>query len=96
MQVDGIKYSRNGREFLRFLDLVLKCEISAEIWEAGPDRPVTAEEAVSALDCIRVREYKGVRYVTEADRRQRELLKLFGLPVPETAESGVMIFDPQE
>lgn len=85
-----------GREFLRFLDLVLKCEISAEIREAGPDRPVTAEEAVSALDCIQVREYKGIRYVTEADRRQRELLKLFGLPVPVTAESGVVIFDPPE
>ena len=50
MQVDGIKYSRNGREFLRFLDLVLKCEISAEIREAGPDRPVKAESGVMIFD----------------------------------------------
>lgn len=37
--------------------------------ESGLRRTVTVEGAVSSLDCVQVREYHGIRYVTEIDRR---------------------------
>lgn len=89
------KDTMKGREFLRFLDLILRCEISAEIREAKAMKTVTTEGVISSLDCIQVREYHGTRIITEIDRRQRSLYEIFDVPVPEEALSGELIFDPQ-
>ncbi len=89
------KDAMRGREFLRFLDLILICELSAELREADLGRTVTVEGAISSLDCVQVREYHGTRYVTEIDRRQRKLFEAFGVPIPKEAVSGELIFDPQ-
>ena len=87
------KETMKGREFLRFLDLTLRCEISAEIRECDMIQPPTAEEAIAILNCIQVREYKGTRFVTEVDKKQRDLLKLFNLQVPKEALTNVPVFD---
>ena len=89
------KDAMRGREFLRFLDLILICELSAELREADLGRTVTVEGAISSLDCVQVREYHGTRYVTEIDKRQRKLFEAFGVPIPKEAVSGELIFDPQ-
>ena len=88
------KEAMRGREFLRFLDLILVCELSAELREAKLERKVTVEGAISSLDCVQVREYRGTRYVTEIDRRQRTMFEAFGVPIPKEAVSGELIFDP--
>ena len=88
------KEAMRGREFLRFLDLILVCELSAELREAKLERKVTVEGAISSLDCVQVREYRGTRYVTEIDRRQRTMFEAFGVPIPREAVSGELIFDP--
>ncbi len=90
------KETMKGREFLRFLDLTLRCEISAEIRECDLIQPPTAEEAIAILNCIQVREYKGTRFVTEVDKKQRTLLKLFDLQIPKEALADVAVFDPPE
>ena len=56
-------------------------------------QPPTAEEAIAILNCIQVREYKGTRFVTEVDKKQRDLLKLFNLQVPKEALTNVPVFD---
>lgn len=88
------KEAMRGREFLRFLDLILVCELSVELREAKLERKVTVEGAISSLDCVQVREYHGTRYVTEIDRRQRTMLEAFGVPIPKEAVSDELIFDP--
>lgn len=88
------KEAMRGREFLRFLDLILVCELSAELREAKLERKITVEGAVSSLDCVQVREYRGTRYVTEIDRRQRTMFEAFSVPIPKEAVSGELIFDP--
>jgi len=88
------KEAMRGREFLRFLDLILVCELSAELREAKLERKVTVEGAISSLDCVQVREYRGTRYVTEIDRRQRTMFEAFSVPIPKEAVSGELIFDP--
>ncbi len=42
-----------------------------------------------------MREYRGIRYVTEIDRRQRKLFEAFGILIPKEAVSGELIFDQQ-
>ena len=88
------KEAMRGREFLRFLDLILVCELSAELREAKLERKITVEGAVSSLDCVQVREYRGTRYVTEIDRKQRTMFEAFSVPIPKEAVSGELIFDP--
>ena len=87
------KGTMKGREFLRFLDLMLRCELSAEIREANLSRTLTVDEVISSLGCIQVREYHGTRYVAEIDKRQRELFKIFNVPIPKEVDSGIQIFD---
>lgn len=87
------KETMKGREFLRFLDLMLRCELSAEIREANLSRTLTVDEVISSLSCIQVRGYHGTRYVAEIDKRQRELFKIFNVPIPKEVDSGIQIFD---
>jgi hypothetical protein len=42
-----------GREFLLFLDLVMRCEMSAEIREAKLERPMSVGSTISMADWYR-------------------------------------------
>ena len=87
------KETMKGREFLNFLDMTLRCEIAAEIREAGETSNLTVEGVISSLDCIQVREYHGASYISEIDKRQREMYGTFGIPIPKEATRGELIFD---
>ena len=88
------KATMKGREFLLFLDLVLRCEMSAEIREAKLERPMTVESAISMADCVQAREYNSVRMVREIDKKEREIFKTFNVPIPKEVLTGQLIFDP--
>ena len=60
-----------GREFLLFLDLVMGCEMSAEIREAKLERPMTVESAISIADFVQTREYNSVRMIREINKKER-------------------------
>ena len=83
-----------GMEFLLFLDLVMRCEMSAEIREAKLDRPMTVESAISMVDCVQAREYDSVRMIREIDKKEREIFKTFKVPIPKEVLTGQQIFDP--
>lgn len=87
--------SMRGREFLRFLDLVLRCEIAAEIREAKLSQSISVESAVSIADCVQAKKYHSTVSLGEIDKRQRELFGHLKLPVPTTVETGVLLFDPE-
>ena len=87
------KETMKGREFLNFLDMTLRCEIAAEIREAGEASGLTVEGVISSLDCIQVREYHGASYISEIDKRQREMFDTFSVPIPKEATRGALIFD---
>lgn len=87
------KSTMKGREFLRFLDLMLKCEMSAEIREAKLEKSMSVESAISMADCIQAREYNSVRTIREIDKKEREILKVFDVPVPKEVLVNREIFD---
>lgn len=87
------KDTMEGREFLNFLVMTLRCEIAAEIREAGETSNLTVEGVISSLDCIQVREYHGASYISEIDKRQREMYGALNIPVPKEATRGELIFD---
>ena len=88
------KATMKGREFLLFLDLMLRCEMSAEIREAKLEKPMSVESAISMVDCVQAREYRSVRTIREIDRKEREIFKTFKVPIPKEVLTGQMIFDP--
>ena len=73
--------------------MTLRCEIAEEIREAGEASGLTVEGVISSLDCIQVREYHGASYISEIDKRQREMFETFGIPIPKEATRGELIFD---
>ena len=54
-----------------FLDLVMGCEMSAEIREAKLERPMTVESAISIADFVQTREYNSVRMIREINKKER-------------------------
>ena len=88
------KSTMKGREFLLFLDLMMRCEMSAEIREAKLERPMSVESAISMVDCVQAREYNSVRSIREIDRKEREIFKTFNVPIPKEVLTGQLIFDP--
>ena len=82
-----------GREFLLFLDLVMRCEMSAEIREPKLERPMTVESAISMADCVQAREYNSVRMIREIDKKEREIFKTFKVPISKEVLTGQLIFD---
>ena len=76
------KESMKGREFIRFLDLILRCEISAELREAKMDHRISVSSVVSVADCIQARRVGNTSILTEVDKAARNLFGLFGIPVP--------------
>lgn len=64
------KATMKGREFLSFLYLVMRCEMSAEIREARLERSMSVESAISMADCVRAREYDPVRMIRDIDKKE--------------------------
>ena len=60
-----------GRESLQFLNLVIRCEMSAEIKEAKLERSMTVESAISMADCVQAREYNSVKMIREINKKER-------------------------
>ena len=77
------KNTMRGREFLRFVDLILKCEIGARIREAGAESKYSVEGALSIANCIQAKEYNGVQVLSEIGKKQREVFSILGVPLPE-------------
>lgn len=85
--------SMRGREFLRFLDLMIRCEMAAEIRESGKENTVSVECAVSMADCVQAKRYHGTMAVGAIDKKEREIFELFKVPLPKEVKTGQLIFD---
>ena len=77
------KDTMRGREFLRFIDLILRCEIGARIREAGAEFKYTVDSVLSVVNCIQAREYDGVRVLSEIGKKQREIFDILRVPLPD-------------
>lgn len=45
----------NGRELLKFIDMILRCEIGIRIREADADSKYTVDSVLSMVNCIQAR-----------------------------------------
>lgn len=77
------KNTMNGREFLRFIDMILRCEIGARIREADADSKYTVDNVLSIVNCIQAREYDGVKVLSEVGKKQREIFRMLNVPLPD-------------
>lgn len=77
------KNTMNGREFLKFIDMILRCEIGARIREADADSKYTVDSVLSMVNCIQAREYNGVRVLSEIGKKQREIFEILRIPLPD-------------
>ncbi len=77
------KNTMNGREFLKFIDLILRCEIGARIREANAESKYTVDSVLSMANCIQAREYEGVRVLSEIGKKQRDMFNSLGIPLPD-------------
>lgn len=70
-----------GREFIRFVSLIMTCELGAMIREAGvrelPDNAVNSAGAISAIG------RDGVWEVKNMVKRHRTMFENLGIPIPE-------------
>ena len=60
----------SGGEFLRFIDLILKCETGARIREANAENRYTVDSVLAIANCIQTREYEGVQVLSEIGKNR--------------------------
>lgn len=86
------KYTMIGRSLIRFVALIMKCELCAEIRESGK-REVSVDQAIGYLNTINCLSYGSSSALSEISKNCRNLFSLFGIDVPEEPVSGVEVCD---
>lgn len=84
-----------GMEFLRFLDLILKCEISALLRECKDKHSLSVESVIAMSSCIQAKEFQGVYALNEIDKKQRRVFEVLGIDLPVEPLMGQSILRPQ-
>ena len=86
------KYTMIGRSLIRFVALIMKCELCAEIRESGK-REVSVDQAIGYLNTINCLSYGSSSVLSEISKNCRNLFTLFGIDVPVEPVSGVEVCD---
>ena len=87
------KYTMIGRSFIRFVSLIMKCELCAEIRESGK-REISVDQALGYLNTINCMSYGSSSALSEISKNCRNIFGLFRIDVPKEPLSGVEICDP--
>ena len=86
------KHTMIGRSLIRFVALILKCELCAEIRESGR-REISVGQAIGYLNTINCLSYGSSSALSEISKNCRSLFGLFGVDVPKEPISGVEVCD---
>ena len=81
-----------GRSMIRFVALILKCELCAEIRESGR-REMSVGQAIGYLNTINCLSYGSSSALSEISKNCRSIFRLFGVDVPKEPISGVEVCD---
>ena len=72
--------SAKGRLLIKFIALILWCELSALLRDDRKRTPVTS--VLQSLDNITASRINGIWYVSEVSRKNRDWMQRFGTPLP--------------
>ena len=86
------KHTMIGRSMIRFVALILKCELCAEIRESGR-REMSVGQAIGYLNTINCLSYGSSSALSEISKNCRSIFGLFGVDVPKEPISGVEVCD---
>ena len=86
------KHTMIGRSLIRFMALILKCELCAEIRESGR-REMSMGQALGCLNTINCLSYGSSSALSEISKNCRGIFGLFGIDVPKEPISDVEVCD---
>ena len=86
------KYTMIGRSLIKFVALILKCELCAEIRESGK-REISVGQAIGYLNTINCLSYGSTSALSEISKNCRNLFGLFNVDVPKEPISGIEVCD---
>ena len=86
------KYAMIGRSFIRFVALILKCELCAEIRESGR-REMSVGQSIGYLNTISCLSYGSSSALSEISKNCRGIFDLFKVDVPKEPLSGMEACD---
>lgn len=86
------KHTMIGRSFIRFISLIMKCELCAEIRESGK-KEVSVDQALGYLNTINCMSYGSSSALSEISKNCRNIFNLFNVDVPKEPLSGMEVCD---
>jgi len=86
------KYTMIGRSFIRFVALIMKCELCAEIRESGK-REMSVDQALGYLNTINCMSYGSSSALSEISKNCRGIFDLFKVEVPKEPMAGMELCD---
>ena len=86
------KYTMIGRSFIRFVALILKCELCAEIRESGK-REISVGQALGYLNTINCMSYGSSSALSEISKNCRNIFSLFKMDIPKEPLSNMELCD---
>ena len=86
------KYTMIGRSFIRFIALIMKCELCAEIRESGK-REISVGQALGYLNTINCMSYGSSSALSEISKNCRNIFSLFKMDIPKEPLSNMELCD---
>ena len=85
-----------GRMLLRFLSVMMKCEIAARIREAKMENKLDVTTCIDAMNTISARKYGGCARLTEVTKLCRTVCSALKVDVPSDVWEGMEIYSPED
>jgi hypothetical protein len=87
------KTRMEGRTFIRFVELIMKCEMNAEIRESKCTSAVSAGGILSSLNTISARSYGSAKMLTEITKNCRNIYGMFSVEIPSEVIEATEVCD---
>lgn len=81
-----------GRMLLRFLSVIMKCEIAARIREAKMESKLDVATCIENMNTISARKYRECGRLTEITKRCRTICETLNVPIPEGVRENMEIY----
>ncbi len=85
-----------GRMLLRFLSVIMKCEIAARIREARMESKLDVTTCIENMSTISARRYRGCGRLTEVTKRCRTICETLKIPIPVEVRENMEIYSPED
>ena len=86
------KYTMIGRSLIKFVSLIMKCELCAEIRESGK-REMSVGQTLGYLNTINCLSYGSSSALSEISKNCRNIFGMFGVEVPNEPVLGIEVCD---